>query len=318
MQVATESSRGIDVHDATYVARMKKVLRKHYYHESGEEFLESDCGKRDLKHHLSERYEMAANHVVPWLKSRYNLTAWNVIEVGSGTGSSTLALSQSVQSITCFEISRNSTAIATERLACWDVQNVKFVDELFDRKCRFVKSGRRADAILLFATLEHMTHKECLSILEVAWETVAPGGALIVADTPNRFSFVDEHTAWLPFFASLPREIQVAYAKHSPREDFRSSIDRAQKAWPSFWGKRAAYAMTRWGSGISYHEFELAIGMDVHRYVTLDGMEPEITSLIPIDEIDEGLRTLLAKYSSHVHRAFSRRSFYLVLEKPAK
>ena len=73
--------------------------------------------------------------------------------------------------------------------------------------------------------------------------------------------------------------------------------------------------MTRWGSGISFHEFELAIGEDVHRHIVLDGYEREITALLPVTPVDTTLQKIFDQFKIHAHLAFTRRSLYLVLKK---
>jgi ubiquinone/menaquinone biosynthesis C-methylase UbiE len=215
-----------------------------------------------------------------------------MVEIGSGTGSSTLAFAHAVGSTECYELDNHSTAVALERLAFWGIENVYFnsvlFSVLFDEECPFVQSGSQADGVILFATLEHMAHEEALRVLSLSWRIVRPGGIIIVADTPNRFSIIDQHTSWLPFFAQLPRAIQVLYSAKSPREQFRRAIADASKLSQT----QALNAMVRWGSGISFHEFELAIGDGVHEYIVLDGYEPEIARLIPISEIDTTLKMI--------------------------
>jgi ubiquinone/menaquinone biosynthesis C-methylase UbiE len=248
---------------------------------------------------------------VPWLQRKFDFTGKAIIEVGSGTGSSTLALAHMAQVVECYEIHQGSIAVARERLDFFDIKNVCFHTTAFDNNCEFVRTGGKSDAIVFYAVLEHMTHRECLDVLSLAWQILNPGGIIVVLETPNRFSMLDEHTSWLPFFSQLPREIQVRYAARSPREQFRSVIaDAATEGSDS-----ALDVMTRWGSGISFHEFELAIGDRIHDSIVLDGYEREMTEFMPISGIDRTLQAIFKEYKVNAHRAFTRRFLYFVAQK---
>jgi S-adenosylmethionine-dependent methyltransferase len=303
----------IDAHDPVYRARLTDVLREHYFNPVADGYLETEEGRNELNDHLSHRYEQAVDHVVPWLQRAGELDTRSIIEVGSGTGSSTLALAQVAREVNCFEIHQGSIAVALERLKFWGVSNVRVNATLFDRECEFVRLGAAADVIVFYAVLEHMTAQECLDALTLAWELLPAGGLLVVAETPNRLSMVDEHTSWLPFFAQLPRPIQVRYAERSPREHFRWAIANAAQS-----GSAAAeLMMTRWGNGISFHEFELAIGPGIHDAIVLDGYEREIKKLVPVSSIDLHLQSLFDEFGVKAHRAFTRRTMYLVARKPS-
>jgi S-adenosylmethionine-dependent methyltransferase len=64
-----------------------------------------------------------------------------------------------------------------------------------------------ADAVLLYAVLEHQHPLERLETLTRCWDLLRPGGVLIVVETPNRIVYFDPHTSLLPFFAMLPPEV---------------------------------------------------------------------------------------------------------------
>lgn len=306
------ASKPIDTSNPAYRARLTDALKEHYFRgQVAEGYLDSPEGQVTLNDHLHGRSELAARHVVPWLRRRFELSSMTLIEVGSGTGSATLALAGEAKSVECYEIHAGSLAVAAERLSFWGIENVRLQAALFDERCALVQQGGHADAVVLYATLEHMTLDECLSVLALSWRVLRPGGILVVAETPNRLNMVDEHTSWLPFFSQLPRALQVKYAPKSPREEFRWAIAHAGESGP----EQAMEAMTRWGSGISFHEFELAIGSDIHDMIVLDGYEPEITGLFPLNPIDRTLESIFAQFGIKAHRAFTRRQMYFVVQK---
>ena len=310
--MAKSPMRGrVDVHDPVYRDRVSAVLKQHYFTHVEEGYLDTDLGRNMLADHVARRYEQVIQSIVPWLEQKYDLSGRSMIEIGSGTGSSTLALAQVAQSVTCFEIHAGAIAVARERLQFWGMENARINEALFDTECEFVRAGGTADAIVFYAVLEHMTLQECLDALRLAWSVLRPGGILLVAETPNRLSVMDEHTSRLPFFTQLPRELQVLYAPRSPRRDFRWAIAAAAREST----EAALMMMTRWGVGVSFHEFELAIGDEIHQAITLDGYEPEITNIFPVTDVDTTLVYQFKSVGVSAHRAFTRRMMYFVAEK---
>ncbi len=301
----------VDVANPVFRSRLTGALKEHYFAgRVAADYLDTDAGITNLEDHIGRRYELAARYVVPWLQRSGDLSRSVVIEVGSGTGSCTLALAQSARHVECYEIHPGSVRVAQERLRFWGIDNVSVHARAFDEAR--VGLGPLVDAVVLYAALEHMTHDECLTVLRLGWQVLRPGGRLVIAETPNRFSMIDEHTSWLPFFSQLPRQIQVLYASRSPREEFRWAMDRAAESG----SESAIEAMTRWGSGISFHEFELALGDDIHEKIVLDGYEPEITSIFQVTPIDLTLQSIFERFDVRAHRAFTRRHLYLVAVKP--
>jgi len=130
--------------------------------------------------------------------------------------------------------------------------------------------------------------------------------------TPNRLCPLDYHTSLLPFFSMLPADVRLAYATHSPRLEFAQSFAPGKFSNTD----EQLESLTRWGNGISYHEFEIALGLDIHQHVVADGFEPEIESLIGTTPEDTLAKLMLDLYAKHVHRAFSRRALHLILRKP--
>ena len=80
-------------------------LREHYFtlqfanerhSRSPAEYLASPLGHRDWMDHLSIRSDVFRRTVVPWLINAYPLSGASVLEIGCGTGSSTVALENAV------------------------------------------------------------------------------------------------------------------------------------------------------------------------------------------------------------------------------
>ena len=48
--------------------------------------------------------------------------------------------------------------------------------------------------------------------------------------------------------------------------------------------------ITRWGRGVSYHDFEITLGQDYNKYLVCQGFEPEIISWFHVSFEEELLR----------------------------
>jgi SAM-dependent methyltransferase len=297
--------------DEAFREHFTKVLERTFLSAVPSEFRKLPAYRNDLHDHLEGRHALFTNHIVPWLKvaagDTHRMTA---IEIGSGTGASSLAFASEVEQLVCFEIDKDAVQAARERMAWFGHDNVEFVEAPFGPSCEFVQQGRRAHLVVLCAVLEHMTLPEVVEALRTAWECLEPGGLMLIADTPNRFSPFDGHTALLPLFSTLPRELKRAYAPFSPRTAFAKAIADTP-------ADDADMALTRWGSGISFHEFEVALGPQIHDLVVLDGYEPEIQAVSNLTLGDAITRFMFDRFNVRAHRAFTRNNLYFVLRKPA-
>jgi hypothetical protein len=86
----------------------------------------------------------------------------------------------------------------------------------------------------------------------------------------------------------LPAEVRLAYASQSPRNGFVNDFATIYA--------ESQNKLTRWGCGISYHEFETALGTDIHRHVIADGYEKEIVRQWPVLWEDSHLRLAFQHY----------------------
>ncbi len=72
------------------LAPLEKYLRESYLpsHHAGANmsFLETDWGRRELAHYLTERLENDRHEFIPWLNRFVPLQDARILEVGCGTG----------------------------------------------------------------------------------------------------------------------------------------------------------------------------------------------------------------------------------------
>jgi 2-polyprenyl-3-methyl-5-hydroxy-6-metoxy-1,4-benzoquinol methylase len=264
----------------------------------------------DLQNHLHRRLGDNRRQVVPWLDAARSLDGASVLEIGCGTGSATVALAEQGAHVTAIDIDPRAMAIAEHRC------------QLHSVKARFVAANaaelpgpladQRFDFILFFASLEHMTHEERLQAMTRSWKLLPSGGLWGVIETPNRLWYFDHHTAHLDFFLWLSDELAADYARFSPRDDVRTLIEQADDP---------ILALRRAGRGVSFHEFDLAIG---------DSRNLNVVSSMPLffRLRDPALRLhwrlsrdylferFLRRLCPDLHRSFLQPTLYLLIRKP--
>jgi S-adenosylmethionine-dependent methyltransferase len=188
--------------------------------------------------------------VIPWLDRTRPLRESRILEVGCGRGASTVALAEQGAELIALDRSSGAIAIAELRVAGHGLA-VEFLEGDAAELDR-VLGHRTVDWIIFWATLEHMTMPERLDALAAAWRTLPAGGILTLVETPNRLWFMDSHTSYLPYFNWLPDDLALQYSQFSPREVVR----RLHTEPP----ERGLRDLRRSGRGVSFHEFDLAIG----------------------------------------------------------
>src|SRR5271165_2571817 len=129
------------------LAKVRESLLCNYFTQSG--YLASEVGQRDLANHLDGRLMDDRERIVPWLESFHPLTGARVLEIGCGTGASTLALAERGAKVTAIDIRADSMQVAEDRCkaygypACFVMANATEIKELF--------SAEKFDLIIFFA-----------------------------------------------------------------------------------------------------------------------------------------------------------------------
>lgn len=230
-------------------AELENCLVEEFF-KSNSEYLSTDEGKTDLEDHLFRRLESFRENIIPWLDSTVKLNGAKVLEIGCGTGSSTVALAEQGAIVTGVDIIEKDLNVAKKRC------------KLFNLEARFVNANAAEvhnifknedfDLIIFFAALEHMTLDERIKSIANTFNMLKNGKFWCITGSPNRLWFFDDHTACLPFFHWLPDELAFYYSKFSPK---KTIAEQYRELTPD-----SMLHFLRRGRGISYHEFEIALG----------------------------------------------------------
>jgi 2-polyprenyl-3-methyl-5-hydroxy-6-metoxy-1,4-benzoquinol methylase len=291
--------------------QFQEHLRNDFYAGMPQEFFDSYEFHNSWKEHAYARTDRFGQYLLPWLNRAFDLRNSDVLEIGCGTGSITAVLAPNAKSVTCIEIDERSMRAAKTRAKLMGWGNVFFEDGAFGLNSDLYNSGREFDAVVLVGVIEHMTFSVMEDILTAARNKLRDNGVIVIADTPNRLSPFDYHSSWLPFFQWLPMEIQRRYYKKSVRPGYVSDL-------ADFEDGRAAEIPDRiqsWGIGVSFHDFELIFGDDVHSRIIADGWDRDIEHLANFFGDDGFLLSVWDHRKLEAHKGFARSWLYLIIRK---
>jgi S-adenosylmethionine-dependent methyltransferase len=301
------------IKDGEKLRQIEDALRASYFKNYDPAFLETAAGQEDIKANVFRRYNNSLIHVVPWVARQTDLRGKTLVEIGSGTGSSTAAFAHFVEKIDGYDIDGQALAGARARLEVMGLNNAALhlvaAEELVTTLRRNHADG--ADIVLLFAVLEHQTIRERHETLKLCWDMLRPGGLLVVTETPNLLHYGDLHTSQLPFLHLLPSELYARYADRSPREGFGKGFAN----FAALSVDELDTAIMRWGRGVSFHDFELAIGKKHGRYLVASGFESEMLSWFDVTLDEELLRHYFLFAHVDAPLAFSRVVLNLIYKK---
>ena len=299
--------------DPVRIYRIEKALLGTYFSDYDKDLLASDEGAEDIKNNVYRRYNHSLEHIIPWIHRHMDLAGKSVLEIGCGTGSSTAALAHFVGHVSGYDIHELSVQGARQRMDIMGLKNVTLhvvdVDSLVDR----ITEDKDApfDIILLFAVLEHQTVAERIATLKAGWQLLAEGGLMVIVDTPNILCYFDAHTSRLPFLHMLPSRLYALYSGRSRREGFNTSFSEPE----GMSAEDLDITIARWARGVSFHDFEIALGDEYKNSIVSHGFESEILQWFPVSTEEALLRWYVEHNQLDIPVGFTRWVLNLILQK---
>ncbi|MGD0262279.1 MAG: class I SAM-dependent methyltransferase [Verrucomicrobiota bacterium] len=286
---------------------IEKSIKDNYHVGSrSEDNYSNEKYQADLNAHLTGRLESDRRQIIPWIDSARPLKNTRILEIGCGTGCSTVALAEQGARIIGIDIDEGALRVAKDRSKVYGIGA-----EFKVLNCSQISSAFKPDdfdLVIFFASLEHMTIVERLTALKEAWAMLPRNGLLAVVETPNRLWYFDSHTSLLPFFNWLPNELAFTYSRLSPRESFRELFRDYNTV--------SKERFLRWGRGVSFHEFDLAIGpaKDLHvisSLSTFQGLRYKLKKM----KLERRFRTILTSIYPSIHEGFCDDHLNLIIQK---
>jgi S-adenosylmethionine-dependent methyltransferase len=274
----------------TIYETLKDFLLKKYFSKYDEKYLKSKEFQKDLENHLYGRYVFFKNLIDKWISKKINLNGKKCLEMGCGTGSSTLAFAEMCDYITAVDIDFESIEIARKRLELYGKMN-KVTFKVCDKIIKESDFCDKYDIVIFPAVLEHMTIQERISNLKVCWNLLKNNAFLIVLECPNRLWYFDHHTTFLPFYNWLEEDIALLYYSKTKRDFFQFTPIKNRDE------------LYRYGRGVSFHEFELAFNknfneIDVFSYLSQTSNQPFINKIKHFLSIDYLYKIILNRITN--------------------
>src|SRR5215510_3610517 len=86
-------------------------LRDNYFTRFPEGYLSTEWGRNDLQNHLCVRLDTDRHAIIPWLDEARSLRDSSVLEIGCGTGCSTIALAEQGAMVTAIDVDEHSLKV---------------------------------------------------------------------------------------------------------------------------------------------------------------------------------------------------------------
>ncbi len=270
-----------------------------------EETFTPEAYQEDLEDHLINRLENDRQRIIPWLNANLPLKGKKVLEIGCGTGASTIALAEQGAHVIGVDLDEGALVVAKERAKIYNLDIEFHFANATEVHQKFKE--HEFDFILFFATLEHMTHQERMIAVKETWNMLKPGSLWVVIETPNRLWFFDGHTSSLPFFQWLPDDLALKYAKLSPRSEFANTFKEPDED--------QMIQFLRQGRGMSYHEFDLCMGKASGLKVLSSKVAFEKHQWLKFPKIERQFKAFLKKAYPGLHNGFYDKSLDLIIKK---
>jgi 2-polyprenyl-3-methyl-5-hydroxy-6-metoxy-1,4-benzoquinol methylase len=224
-----------------YFETMRPKLRETYFRGISDEFLATPDGQSRMRWQLFERMLDTETYTMPWIEAGFPLSDATVLEIGCGSGNSTVPIARRARRVIAWDINSPALDVARARTNFFGLDNVDFppvLPEDWIVSATKHLEGVNFDFVYLHAVLEHLTIGERITLLAALWEALPVGGAIGIYETPNRLNFFDWHSSFKPFMDWLPPELACLYLGKKTTSTFRPLC-------PSLWTTSPSTARKR-------------------------------------------------------------------------
>lgn len=246
------------------ISNLKKIemsIRENYHQGwRNEKNYTSETYAIDLSDHINGRLDSDRITYIPWFNKTVQLKGANILEIGCGTGSSTVALAEQGANVTGIDIDEGALKVAKDRCNIYNVPATLMFGNAAD--VYHDLQSQKFDLVIFFACMEHMVYSERIDCIKKYYDLLPNGRYLSIVETPNRLWYLDIHTSFLPFFHWLPDNVAFDYSKYSNRINFK-------ELYHEYSDDRFLHFLRR-GRGFSFHELEIALNIPVEKFKVVD------------------------------------------------
>lgn len=258
----------------------------------------------DLETHLIGRLEYDRIFYIPWINNSIKLDGAKILEIGCGTGSSTVAFAEQGACITGVDIDEGALNVAHDRCEIYGVK-ADLIHGNTDDVIRKI-AEEVFDLVIFFASMEHMIYSERVDSLRKYYNILPNEGHISIVEAPNRLWYMDSHTSQLPFFQWLPDNLAFDYSKFSLRNNFK-------ELYHEYSDDRFIHFL-RQGRGFSFHELELALNIPAANLEVVDYYK---RPLIPFS-FDKKFYRFLTKIYPNISKGFFYPLIDVIIKKTTK
>lgn len=299
-----------------FTADYTKYLLDHL-DEFSEALVNSDQRIHDrLEHTAFGRMQMCQLNIVPWLNETIELSSANALEIGAGQGSLTAPLILAGANVTALDIDEAFLEALKVRTRMMGVQEPTCIlaepDWAVECPKHILTSIQQADVIIMYALLEHMMPVERVRLLQTLKKCCSPHCKIAIMEAPNRLAPWDWHTSLLAFADIVPDQLYQEVLLKSPK----ASVANTLGAPTSRMADVDEVGLYRSGRGVSFHEFDAAVGIEnidvlsdgYHEYIrrTRDRFNK------PSAKFEEALIEIFQAQTPPIPAAFARPSIDLI------
>jgi 2-polyprenyl-3-methyl-5-hydroxy-6-metoxy-1,4-benzoquinol methylase len=215
--------------ETTYSAALLRDIAR----IKGTAWVKDEIDRADCPEYISGPLTRSIERFLP------NPSGLTVLDIGSGSGSSSIILARLGMRVIAVEHDRDFHQLAVRRITEYglssQIENV-WIERTADG---FPYVSNSFNVILLNAVMEHVHPDERTALLRHAWRVLKPGGHLFIHDTPNRVWPFDGHTTGLWFTNWLPWTLRVRYARRFssrfPPDTTEAALIAKGLHPPTFW-----------------------------------------------------------------------------------
>ena len=144
--------------------KLNNLLKEKYFYNLPDDYLETPAGKEDMKDHVTGRLNRFRSTYIPFIDFNKKLNGSRILEIGGGTGCSTLALAEQGADVCSIDIDKDAQEISKLRLTNYSSVATHYILNATDIDIKFGES--EFDIVIYFASLEHMTYQERIESLK--------------------------------------------------------------------------------------------------------------------------------------------------------